>query len=256
MHFDVSQFISSNFVHLSTLNRFEFWRESNSQFISSSLTSSSDQKQWQSIQLYVIQTLVYQFSILTLNIDIWYLKLSVVISQDGLRLKWFLPSFGNGCLFGAGWLELKYWIARLCLDFSVAIQLECLQLGNDCLSHDETIVRMSLLSLSLINFHALLSTLNRFKFWCESIQAILSSILTSSSDQKQRQSIQLSYKLSSTGSRWYLELSVVISQDGLRIEFVDYVTLLPYDFVWLIFALYNSNKDIALAQMSTRVNES
>ena len=40
-------------------------------------------------------------------------------------------------------------------DYSTTI--ECLQLGNDCLSYDETIVRMSLLSLSLINyFHALL----------------------------------------------------------------------------------------------------
>ena len=48
-------------------------------------------------------------------------------------------------------------------DYSTTI--ECLQLGNDCLSYDETIVRMSLLSLSLINyFHALLWTLNRFKF--------------------------------------------------------------------------------------------
>ena len=59
-------------------------------------------------------------------------------------------------------------------------------------------------SHSLIDFHALLSTLNRFKFWCESIQAILSSILTSSSDQKQRQLIQLSYKLSSTDSWFWL----------------------------------------------------
>ena len=41
----------------------------------------------------------------------------------------------------------------------------------------------------------------------------------------------------------------------MRIEFIDCVTLLPYDFVWLVFALYNSNKDIALARMSTHVNE-
>ena len=73
-------------------------------------------------------------------------------------------------------MERWDWMQNVDWFLLIILQLECLQLGNDCLSYDETIVGMSLLSLS----HQLSCTFINFEpvqilMWVNSSDTLINS---------------------------------------------------------------------------------